>query len=62
VSHHVEELPATLTHALLLRDGAVVASGPADDALTSATLSACFAARVQVMAAGGRRLAVIAPG
>jgi iron complex transport system ATP-binding protein len=59
VSHHVEELPASLTHALLLRDGAVVASGPADGALTSETLSACFAARVQVMAAGGRRLAVI---
>ncbi len=59
VSHHVEELPASLTHALLLRDGAVVASAPAGDALTSEALSACFAARVRVVAAGGRRLAVI---
>ena len=62
VSHHVEELPASLTHALLLRDGAVVASAPADEALTSEALSACFAARVRVVAAGGRRLAVIEPG
>ncbi|MGE3235779.1 MAG: ABC transporter ATP-binding protein [Thermoleophilia bacterium] len=59
VSHHVEELPASLTHALLLRDGAVVASAPAGEALTSEALSACFAARVRVVAAGGRRLAVI---
>ena len=59
VSHHVEELPASLTHALLLRDGAVVASGHAEAALTSETLSACFAAPVRVVAAGGRRLAVI---
>ena len=62
VSHHVEELPASLTHVVLLRDGAVVASGTADEALTSEALSACFAARVRVMAAGGRRLAVIEPG
>ena len=59
VSHHVEELPASLTHALLLRDGAVVASGPAEEVLTSEALSACFAARVRVVAAGRRRLAVI---
>ena len=62
VSHHVEELPASLTHALLLRDGAVVASGTAEEVLTSEALSACFAARVRVIAAGGRRLAVIEPG
>ena len=62
VSHHVEELPASLTHALLLRDGAVVASGTASEVLTSEALSACFAARVRVIAADGRRLAVIESG
>ncbi|HET6692645.1 MAG TPA: ATP-binding cassette domain-containing protein [Miltoncostaeaceae bacterium] len=62
VSHHVEELPASLTHALLLRGGEVVASAPAVEALTSEALSACFAARVRVVAAGGRRLAVIERG
>jgi iron complex transport system ATP-binding protein len=42
VSHHVEELPGSTTHALLLRDGRQVARGPVDDALTSASISACF--------------------
>ncbi len=30
VSHHVEEIPPNFTHAMLLRDGQVVASGPMD--------------------------------
>jgi iron complex transport system ATP-binding protein len=42
VSHHLEELPSTTTHALLLRRGRVVALGPASATLTSAHLSACF--------------------
>lgn len=43
VTHHVDEVPDGITHALLLRDGSVVASGPIDEALTAATLSDCFA-------------------
>ena len=35
VTHHLEEIPATTTHALLLRDGAIVAAGPIADVLTS---------------------------
>lgn len=31
VTHHLEELPASTTHAMLLRAGRCVASGPADD-------------------------------
>jgi iron complex transport system ATP-binding protein len=42
VTHHLEELPPTTSHALLLRDGRIVASGPLDEALTDETLSACF--------------------
>ncbi|MDO9498427.1 MAG: ATP-binding cassette domain-containing protein, partial [Nocardioides sp.] len=42
VSHHVEEIPPGFTHALLLREGAVVAAGPLDDVLTAASLSATF--------------------
>ena len=42
VTHHVEEIPAGITHALLLRDGAVVAAGPIAEALTSETLPAAF--------------------
>lgn len=43
VTHHLDEVPTGMTHALLLRDGRVVATGPIDDALTSETLSDCFA-------------------
>jgi iron complex transport system ATP-binding protein len=42
VSHHVEEVPAGFTHALLLREGAVVASGTLAAVMSSASLSACF--------------------
>lgn len=42
VSHHVEEIPPGFTHALLLRDGAVVASGLLDHVVTEANLSATF--------------------
>jgi iron complex transport system ATP-binding protein len=42
VSHHVEELPGTTSHAMLLRRGAVVACGDVSRSLTSETLSECF--------------------
>jgi len=42
VSHHVEEVPAGFTHALMLRAGEVVAAGPVAEVMRSATLSACF--------------------
>lgn len=42
VTHHLEEVPETATHALLLRDAAIVASGPIDEVLTADHLSDCF--------------------
>lgn len=42
VTHHLEEIPPSSTHAILLRDGQTVAVGPIEDTLTSANLSACF--------------------
>ena len=42
VTHHTDEIPDGFTHALLLRDGAVLASGPMSETLTSAHLSECF--------------------
>jgi len=42
VTHHLEELPATTSHALLLRDGRMLAAGAAADVLTSDLVSACF--------------------
>ena len=42
VTHHLEELPSSTTHAVLLADGRVVAAGPAMEALTSGHVSAAF--------------------
>jgi iron complex transport system ATP-binding protein len=50
VTHHVEELPATTTHAALLRSGVVLAAGPAGEVLTSAALSDCFGVGVEIVA------------
>jgi iron complex transport system ATP-binding protein len=61
VTHHLEELPAGTTHALLLRDGRAVAQGPVGDALTDETLSACFGLPLHLERRGGR-LAVTATG
>ena len=59
VSHHLEELAASVTHALLLRAGRVVASGPAGEVLDDANLSRCFDAPVSVVRRAGRVFAVI---
>ena len=48
VTHHVEEITPVFTHALLLREGCVVASGPCTATLTSSHLSAMFGAPVRL--------------
>ena len=42
VSHHLEELPGSTTHALLLNNGRSVAEGRINEVLTSEHLSTCF--------------------
>lgn len=42
VTHHVEEVPTGVTHALLIRDGRAISQGPLDEALTTDALSECF--------------------
>jgi iron complex transport system ATP-binding protein len=54
VTHHVEEIPPGFTHTLLLRQGAVVASGPTELTLTSENLSACYGIPLQVQTYEGR--------
>lgn len=54
VSHHVEELPSSTTHAALMRDGRLLSSGPAAAVLTSAGLSACFDLDLRVTYEDGR--------
>ncbi|MEU5577315.1 ATP-binding cassette domain-containing protein [Streptomyces huasconensis] len=54
VTHHLEELPAGTTHALLLRDGAALASGAVDDVLTGDWISKCFDHPVRLERTEGR--------
>jgi len=42
VTHHLEEIPGGITHALLLNKGQAIASGPIGVALTSESLSATY--------------------
>jgi iron complex transport system ATP-binding protein len=53
-THHLEELPASTTHALLLRAGRVAASGHTGETLTAEHLSACFGLPVSLSTANGR--------
>jgi iron complex transport system ATP-binding protein len=54
VTHHLEELPTTITHAALVRDGVLTASGAVDDVLTDDAVSACFGLRLSVARHAGR--------
>jgi iron complex transport system ATP-binding protein len=54
VTHHVEEIPVGYSHALLLREGAVVASGLLDDVLTDENLSTTFDLPLSVQKRRGR--------
>jgi len=54
VTHHVEEIPPSFSHALLLKRGRVLAAGPKEKALTSAALTNAFNAPARLTSAGGR--------
>ena len=54
VTHHLEEVPPGFTHAMLMRDGEVVAAGPLDEVLTSDNLSETFGLPLDVTANAGR--------
>jgi ABC-type molybdenum transport system, ATPase component/photorepair protein PhrA len=48
VTHHVEEIPEGVSHALLLKQGRVVASGPIETVLTAEVLSQTFELPLEV--------------
>ena len=54
VTHHVEEIPPGYTHALLLREGAVVSAGPLAQVLTAEALSQTFGLSLALERPGGR--------
>jgi iron complex transport system ATP-binding protein len=53
-THHLEEVPPTVTHASLLRAGRVIASGPVADVLADGPLTACYGIDVAVERRDGR--------
>jgi iron complex transport system ATP-binding protein len=54
ITHHVEEIASSATHALLLRAGGPVAQGPLGDTLTAESLSATFGRAVALTRVDGR--------
>ena len=56
VTHHVDEIPLTTTHALLMRDGRALTSGPADSVLAAPALSECFGVELVVERRANGRL------
>lgn len=48
VTHHLEELPASTTHAALLASGKILTTGPATDVLTSGRISECFSFPIDI--------------
>ena len=54
VTHHCEEIPPGFTHAGLVSEGVLVASGPLGDVVTSEAVSARFGVEVAVGCTDGR--------
>lgn len=48
VTHHVDEIPLSTTHCMLMRDGHAIATGPLDEVLDSTRLSECFGMDLEV--------------
>lgn len=54
VTHHVEEIPPGITHAMLLRGGGAVAQGPVHEVLVNEALSATYGIPLDVAFRDGR--------
>ncbi len=57
VTHHVEEIPPGFTHAMLMRDGSVVAQGLLETVLNKDNLSKTFGVDLVLRHSGGRYFA-----
>ena len=61
VTHHVEEVPEGVTHAMLMRRGTVLAAGPVREVFTESNLSRCFGLPLIVERRGARWTARAVP-
>ncbi|MCE5249897.1 ABC transporter ATP-binding protein [bacterium] len=59
VTHRIEEIPPGFTHALILKDGRVLASGLKHEVITSDNLSTAMDVDFEVLHRNGRLFAVI---
>ena len=57
ITHHLEEIPAGFTHAMLLDEGEVVAQGLIEDVLTSENVSRAYHQPIEVTVDEGRYFA-----
>jgi iron complex transport system ATP-binding protein len=55
VTHHLEEIPPFVSHAMLLANGGVVATGPVEEVVTTAHLSRAFGVPCEVKVEPSRR-------
>ena len=58
VTHHIEEIPAGTTHALLLKEGQALFAGAISETLTEANIEEVFGVRVSLSFNGLRYFAV----
>lgn len=58
-THHIEEIPPDATHALALKGGKILASGPVEETISSAVLSETFGLRIAVERRNRRFWAII---
>jgi iron complex transport system ATP-binding protein len=54
VTHHLEEIPAGFTHALVINEGRIIASGPINHTLTTDKLSDAYGLPLEVAFQSGR--------
>lgn len=61
VTHHVEDVPTNLTHALLMSGGTTLARGRLGDVLTEENLSTCFGIDLRLERRGDGRFSAWTP-
>lgn len=54
VTHHLEEIPPSTTHAMVLAAGRVLSAGPIADVLVDQTISSAYGMNIAVHSVGGR--------
>lgn len=59
VTHRFEEIPRTFTHALILKDGGILAPGRKNEVITSENLSTAMDVEIEILLRNGRLFAVV---